>query len=371
MPWTGMFVKMLLFSYRIINKGLIMSIPNNPQSLFCFMNPPFLCQAVFIISKVRISFFSKIVISQIRSWIVFEERQGVRNLKVHLGNRVAGFLFLFGFLNVFLTPPSLCQAQSQDSVDLGRTCLRMLGQFPGFSDQKLLERACSHVTIRDGCQSVNKLPLFHFQKEGYLKVPKKILVFSLIHGDEIGAGSVGRYWIENLERISPRNTWRVLPILNPDGLALKTRTNLNHIDLNRNFPTKDWSESAEIHWKKTNKNPRRFPGKTAGSEPEVVCALDHIRDFKPDFVVSIHTPLHVLDFDGPRIRPPKYDYLPWKSLGHFPGSLGRYLWFERETPVLTMELKQDLPQKFETFERLQDLIGTLVKFESPALANKN
>jgi protein MpaA len=271
-------------------------------------------------------------------------------------------LFLFGFLNMFFSIH--VWAQTQKALDLEKTCFEMLGQFKGASNKELLGRACARVTVLDQCQSVNKVPLFHFQKEGYLKIPKRILVFSLIHGDEIGAGSVGRYWIENLERISPRNTWRVIPILNPDGLALKTRTNLNQIDLNRNFPTKDWSDSAQLYWKKTNMNPRRFPGKAAGSEPEVVCALSHIQDFSPDFVVSIHTPLHVLDFDGPQIRPPKYDYLPWKSLGHFPGSLGRYLWFERETPVLTMELKQELPQKFDTFEKLQDVIGTLVKFET-------
>jgi protein MpaA len=77
----------------------------------------------------------------------------------------------------------------------------------------------------------------------------------------------------------------------------------------------------------------------------------------------VHTPLKVLDFDGPKVNFPKYDYLPWKSLGHFPGSLGRYMWFERQTPVLTTELKEDLPASLAPLEKLQDVIGTLVKLE--------
>ncbi len=75
--------------------------------------------------------------------------------------------------------------------------------------------------------------------------------------------------------------------------------------------------------------------------------------------------MKVLDFDGPKIKtPPKFDYLPWKSLGNYPGSLGRYMWMERSTPVLTMELKENLPPNLSPFEKLQDIIGTLVKLDT-------
>lgn len=281
-------------------------------------------------------------------------------------------LIVFGGLSF----QQMAQAEEVKSTmsseaDLEKRCVELLRQFKGFSPTDLLPSACKKVQKKDSCKSVHNEAIFHYDKLGESKNPRKILVFSLIHGDEQGAGSVGRLWMERLESIAPRNTWRVIPILNPDGLKAKTRTNANNIDLNRNFPTRDWTDLAQKYWKiQSGANPRRFPGDQAASEPEVKCALEHIEEFKPDFIISVHTPLNVLDFDGPRVVPPKYDYLPWKSLGHFPGSLGRYMWFERKTPVLTMELKPTLPEKGRPFDDLQDLVGTLVFSEMKTTKNE-
>lgn len=267
---------------------------------------------------------------------------------------------IFGLM--FLT---VMTAQA-DFANLQQDCMNDLKKFPGAWDDKLLKAACEKVTVDTKCVSGEGRPIYHYNKTSSVAGAKKVLVFSLIHGDETPAGTVGRYWMERLEGIDPRNTWRVIPVLNPDGVKYKTRTNANKIDINRNFPTKDWQTGAIDNWKRTTKsNPRRFPGDEAASEPETKCALHHLEDFQPDFVVSVHTPLKVLDFDGPKVSPPpKFDYLPWKSLGNYPGSLGRYMWLERQTPVLTMELKENLPPNLSPFEKLQDIIGTLVKLDS-------
>lgn len=262
------------------------------------------------------------------------------------------------------TYASQTAATPADTTDLAKKCVEALKAFPGKVDTTLLQKACEKAQVDEGCNSAEGRPIFHYEKYASNPDAKKVLVFSLIHGDETPAGAVGRYWMERLESFDPRNSWRVVPVLNPDGVQLKTRTNANSIDLNRNFPTKDWDQLAKTYWQKqTKSNPRRNPGSSAGSEPETQCAMKHIADFKPDFIVSVHTPLKVLDFDGPKVTFPKYDYLPWKSLGHFPGSLGRYMWFERQTPVLTTELKEDLPASLAPLEKLQDVIGTLVKIE--------
>lgn len=259
-----------------------------------------------------------------------------------------------------------------DFTNLAKDCVDNLSKFPGAWDDKMLVQACDKTKVEPICVSAEGRPIFHYDKISSTSGAKKILVFSLIHGDETPAGTVGRYWMERLEGLDPRNSWRVIPILNPDGVKYKTRTNANKIDINRNFPTKDWTAGAIENWKRTTKsNPRRFPGKEAASEPETKCALHHLEDFQPDFIVSVHTPLKVLDFDGPKVSPPpKFDYLPWKSLGNYPGSLGRYMWFERKTPVLTMELKENLPPNLSPFEKLQDIIGSLVKLETIHQAQK-
>lgn len=222
--------------------------------------------------------------------------------------------------------------------------------------------AASHLKE---CISEKDKPIEHYDfsaRENGLK--KRILVIAGIHGDEPQSQQLALEWIKRLGKINtPSNFWRVVTELNPDGRELKSRTNANGVDLNRNFPTKDWDEVALPHWKDQQKSdPRRFPGKSGGSESEVLCAIAHINDFKPDLVISVHTPYGLFDFDGPQRKKIATNLLPWKRLGTFPGSLGRYLWDERKIPVLTIELRPDSLQKHSSeFVLLQDSFSHLIE----------
>ena len=225
---------------------------------------------------------------------------------------------------------------------------------------------CFEASAQDGllekCVSVLGTKIPHFDRlardSGFRK---RILVFGQIHGDEPEAGELASYWVERLKKLTPSNHWRIVPLLNPDGTIPKTRYNHNGVDLNRNFPTKDWDEHALSHWKTTQKSdPRRYPGPKGGSEPETNCAIAHIDDYRPDIVISIHTPYGLFDFDGPS-KSIKTKLLPWKRLGTFPGSLGRYLWDEKNIPVLTIELKPDsLKTNKNGFIEIQDRLSDLV-----------
>lgn len=219
-----------------------------------------------------------------------------------------------------------------------------------------LETFCDRVQRLPACVSREGRPIFHVQKDSNDKRGKRILALGLIHGDEPLAGEMTLAWAERLAKLEKhRSTWRIVPMLNPDGLIRKTRPNANGVDLNRNFPTRDWKEEAMVYWEKSQKkNDRRFPGEAPASEPETKCVIAQIKDFKPEFIVSNHTPYRVLDFDGPKMAFPKYADLPWRALGNFPGSLGRYMWRDYQIPVLTVELGQ----KMIDLEALQDLIGT-------------
>lgn len=264
------------------------------------------------------------------------------------------------FVLLLLLPLSTFAAEKS----LADLCFESLKALPGKSKDEALKAACASVAQLPECVSEEGVKIYHYNRAARPdeKEPKKILVFSLIHGDEFPSGSVARSWMERLTIIDPRNNWRVVPILNPDGLKKKTRMNVHGIDLNRNFPTSDWEKEAIKYWEqKTKKDPRRFPGSKAGSEKETLCAIKHIDDFKPDLILSIHTPYGVLDFDGPKIAPPSYRLIPWKSLGNYPGSLGRYMWVDRSKPILTIELQdKGVVEKLEQFDRLQDITGDVV-----------
>ena len=288
---------------------------------------------------------------------------------------------LYLFMSLILASESIAspakdtviETPSQRKAKAQRFCIERMAMMPGKFDKTAIDKMCGKVDVFEGCESVKGQPLFHYYSPAYRKSAKKILVLSLIHGDEKESGSVARHWMDRLSQIKSRSAWRILPILNPDGWDLNQRMNARGIDLNRNFPSRDWNKLAIEYWnRKTKSDPRRFPGSGPASEPETRCALSHIQDFQPDFVISIHTPYGVLDFDGPKVNFPKFGHFPWVSLGTFPGSLGRYLWKDRNVPVLTVELKDDkLLEHLDQLDSLQDIAGTVALRATKKLIKKN
>ncbi|MFD2450355.1 M14 family zinc carboxypeptidase [Ideonella paludis] len=170
-----------------------------------------------------------------------------------------------------------------------------------------------------------------------------MLVLGGIHGDEMASVNLVFNWLER--SVKSNNApihWRVVPLVNPDGLLRKpaTRTNARGVDLNRNFPTADWATNARSYWiSRTGKDPRRYPGPAAMSEPETRWVQRQLEQFKPNLIVSVHAPYGVLDFDGPPPPPDKLGNLYLDQVGIYPGSLGNYGGVVQRVPVVTLELK--------------------------------
>lgn len=234
----------------------------------------------------------------------------------------------------------------------------------------------SQGLVASGQRSVLGRPL---AVKEYAPIPPKqplgrILVVGGIHGDEYSSVSVVFKWMEILNRHhSGLFHWRFVPLSNPDGLLREAsqRQNENGVDLNRNFPTADWARLAHEYWgARTGRDPRRYPGPTPASEPEVRYLVQEIQTFQPDIIISMHAPYGLVDHDGPPKAPEYLGNLTLRRLGVFPGSLGNYGGVDLNMPVVTVELDHAgiMPSGGEISRMWTDLVRWLIRERRSRLA---
>ena len=179
----------------------------------------------------------------------------------------------------------------------------------------------------------------------------KTLIIGVFHGD----GPQGKFLIEEYLKNNDTNGLIFIPCLNPDGLQLKTRTNSNGVDLNRNFPTKNWKLTEKDEF---------FGGMSAGSEIETQFLIDTINEFKPDLILTLHAPYKIVNYDGPAKEISEkiseiINYPVEPSIGYpTPGSFGTYAGIEREIPTITLELDEECPVEdlIEPVHKIFDLL---------------
>ena len=162
----------------------------------------------------------------------------------------------------------------------------------------------------------------------------RYLVLGSMHGDE----PVGhRLAVHRLvrEQAPPGVQLWVVPTMNPDGLAAHTRTNARGVDLNRNFPSSDWTLQGA--------GTRYWSGPAPASERETRVMVRFLSDLVPHTIVSIHQPLACVDFSGGDRSATRWLadrlHLPAKTLGASGGNLTA--WFNDAFPrqtALTLEL---------------------------------
>ena len=268
-----------------------------------------------------------------------------------------GFCFVF-FIALIFSSPLAAQMTVKD------VCKKISGKLASVSYKE-----CDIGFELSGAQSVQGMPIIikEYPPLSTRKPQSRVLMIGGIHGDEYSSVSVVYKWLQKLERFhSGLFHWKVVPLLNPDGLLRKKsqRMNANGVDLNRNFPTRDWHKLSKHYWvNRTYKNPRRYPGKDPLSEPETQWLYDLIEEFKPDVIVAVHAPYGVLDFDGPPRAPKQLGPLYLNLLGAYPGSLGNFAGIEREIPVITIELKHAgiMPSRREITNIWVDMVRWLKK----------
>ena len=166
-----------------------------------------------------------------------------------------------------------------------------------------------------------------------------VLVIGGIHGDEGPGAQLAKEFVRYLSTLplqAIHGRIVVIPVANPDGFFAGTRVNARGIDINRNFPTKDFRQGR---FKKSC-----YPGRQPASEPETVAILQIASQFEPQLILTFHSEMGCVNFDGPAAEVAKAissaNGLPVRQdLGYrTPGSLGTYFGVERNIPVITLEL---------------------------------
>lgn len=187
---------------------------------------------------------------------------------------------------------------------------------------------------------------------------RTVLVLGGMHGDEPASVELARALVRQLQALPntaiPQRVV-VMPVVNPDGLAAHTRRNAHHIDLNRNFPTRDFGTGAP--------SGRYDGGRIAASEPETQAIMQVTERYQPALIMSFHAPLGCINYDGPAaemaLRIAQRDHFPVVAQFHqrFPGSLGTYYGQERGVPVITLELIPGQRQWVRHGSAILDAIG--------------
>jgi hypothetical protein len=167
--------------------------------------------------------------------------------------------------------------------------------------------------------------------------PRHVLFIGGIHGDE----TEGAYSTDQLPAafadagLAGTVTLTIIEDANPDGRAAGTRTNANGVDVNRNFPAKNFDSA----------NPSN--GGTPLSQPESRAVKETIDRISPALVLVAHSwaGRQFINFDGPaRAIAERFSEstgLPVEESSSFaptPGSLGSYFGRDRGIAVLTIEV---------------------------------
>jgi hypothetical protein len=166
--------------------------------------------------------------------------------------------------------------------------------------------------------------------------PRRVIWIGGIHGNE-REGSVSTAELPlALSRVAGalgQVTLTILEDVNPDGTALHRRTNANGIDLNRNYPARNFLAGKSF-------------GERPLDQPEAKVLHDLVCAERPHLVIVAHSWRndHFINFDGPAVKHAElfsersnYRVKPSDRIAPTHGSLGSWIGRKLGIPILTLE----------------------------------
>ncbi len=180
-----------------------------------------------------------------------------------------------------------------------------------------------------------------------------VLVIGVFHGDE----PQGEYLINQYLSKKSQTNLLMIPRLN----SCDTRVNKNGVDLNRNFPTKNWEFSDKNEY---------FGGTSPASEDETKFIINTVEKFNPKIILTLHAPYKIVNYDGGDIMGLEIvekiskimNYPIEPSIGYpTPGSFGTWAGIEKGILTITLELDEEIDVTeletpvFKVFELLEGI----------------
>ncbi len=171
-----------------------------------------------------------------------------------------------------------------------------------------------------------------------------VLIFAGFHGNEPTGCELAESLLACLRSepaLCDGRQVAIAPVINPDGLARRTRTNANQVDINRNFAASNWSPSRT---RPANR------GRAPGSEPETQAVMVAVQLIEPARILSIHSierGRQCNNYDGPaaalaQAMSARNGYPARATIGYeTPGSFGTWAGVDRKIPTVTLELPRD------------------------------
>jgi predicted deacylase len=169
--------------------------------------------------------------------------------------------------------------------------------------------------------------------------PRRVLWVGGIHGDEreghYGTAQLPAAFLDT-PGAAEAVTLTILEDVNPDGSARNTRGNRNGVDLNRNYPARNYL-------------PGDGRGKAPLDQPESRALHDLILAVQPDLVVVAHAWRndHFINFDGPALqyaelfaRKSGFRVKASDTFAPTPGSLGSWVGRTMGKAILTLEYER-------------------------------
>ena len=179
-----------------------------------------------------------------------------------------------------------------------------------------------------------------------------VLIIGCFHGDE----PQGEYLINEYFKKNSNTSILFVPRLNKEN----TRVNKNGVDLNRNFPTKNWLLSERDNY---------FGGDSPASEEETNFIINTVNKYQPKVILTLHAPYKIVNFDGNKDNfyivekiSKIMNYPIEETIGYpTPGSFGTWAGIEKGILTITLELDEEVKIEeliepvFKVFEYLESV----------------